>query len=94
MPLLLGKINGYFLCQRWRPSETGIEFAEFSLGLPQFLLFLGDCPKAVPLGFCLLLTPGAYSLGGRWLRLLAALQWGHLCLISLRRKEGVGAVKA
>lgn len=36
---------------------------------------------------------GAYSLGGRWLRLLAAVQWGHLCLINPGGEEGVGVVK-
>lgn len=61
----------------------GIEFAEFSLGPPQRSLLLGDCPQAV-------LSQGACSPGARWLRLLAALQWGHLCLISPAEGRGRG----
>lgn len=38
-----------------------------------------------PVPFC--------SLGRKWLKLLAALQWGHLCLISPGGKEGAGALK-
>lgn len=85
MLLLLGKEkidDGCFLRTQRKEgsvhsSQTGIEFAECPLGpLPPAAssFFWVTAQKASALGFHLLpLSWGTHSLGGRWLRLLAAL---------------------
>lgn len=70
-----------------------MEFAEFSWGLSLLQLPPLPCVTARKPLPSLSLLEDLTNLSWWWLRLLATLQRGHLCLINPGGKEGVGIVK-